>query len=775
MVAMGIARLSSRHAAALLAAVDADARCGFQSAAAKASVKVTGQPGDDGEATWTVNDCALVFEPEQKLDTDCDGSELWLGGRAFVTATRTVKGVVTSDLDQPLAPDAADAAKVQLHVRFERFTVRESTSDTRMTARSGSLAVIAHPRLAVSASLGVCSVPTPQLKLEDLQLKDSDFELSRGGRELRVKVPGAKFSAQVGQGVEHENWLEGKVTVWETEVEVPAPVDAEGLVPGYQRDAFIRSFQCRRDLQVPVSHACPPPREKPAQGVAALSVKLLGAVARQVEKDATCGFAAPAVKTAFVAAGTLGSKASGAWTLPAPCTLKFPAGTVADRDCLGNETFLEGEVEVSGTRTVRGWLTGDPAEPVVPATSTPATLALTLKPRHLKLSDNRTQHVLVLNGGAMTGTLEPKTALDKATRACSLATPAAKVTVAHDGVSAEVHSGSISVPLLITRSALDANSGPLNRLAGTVTAAGQQLQVPSASAAPVLDPAFDAARFEDSYRCDANLEVPADEAACSFAKPLAEGAARMLVRNTAALARLVNDNGNCGFQNEDILKEPYLVTGRPGQLGRMGWQAWCGVGSGGRTQLSKDCNQVVTTVEGSATVPATRVVDGVRDEICGGLFNLFCADTIIPIKSDAVEFKLGNVRLNNFGVGNDEGRLVIRSGTLSSTVRPMQGRRRSNGRYDLGTPVGGVSDLKLQGAVVTLTTGKKTFTFPVTDTHLEAFNGAFAGRKNSLSGALTVDGVRVDLGNLELAPGYDQLAFDKAYACTNDLTAVLVP
>lgn len=775
MVAMGIARLSSRHAAALLAAVDADARCGFQSATAKASVKVTGQPGDDGEATWSVSDCALTFEPEQKLDTDCSGSELWIGGRVFVTATRTVKGVVTSDVDQPLAPDAADAAKVQLNVRFERFSVRESSSDTRMTAFSGSLSVTATPRLAVSASLGVCTVPTPQLKLEDLELKDGDFELSRGGRELRVKVPTAKFSAQVGLGTDHENWLEGKVTVWETEVIVPAPIDADGLVPGYERDAFIRSFECRKDLQVPVSHACPPPREKPAQGVAALSVKLMGAVAKQIEKDTTCGFAAPAVKSAFVAAGTIGTKASGAWTLPAPCTLKFPAGTVANKDCLGNETFLEGEVEVSGTRTVRGWLTGDPAEPVVPATSSPAMLALTLKPRTLKLSDNRSQHVLVLNGGTMTGTLEPKTALDKSTRACSLATPAAKVTVAHDGVSAEVHSGSISVPLLITRSALDANSGPLNRLAGTVTAAGQQLQVPSANAAAVLDPAFDATKFEDSYRCDANLEVPADEAACSFAKPLAEGTARMLVRNTAALARLINDNGNCGFQNRDLLQEPYMVIGRPGQIGRMGWQAYCGVGSGGRSQLSKDCNQLVTTVEGTAAVPATRVVDGLRDEICGGFLNLFCADTIIPIRSDAVEFKLGNVRLNNFGVGTDDGRLVIRSGTLSSTVRPMQGRRRSNGHFDLGTPVGGVSDLKLQTAVVTLTTGKKTFTFPVTDTNLKAFNGAFAGQKNSLSGVLTVDGVRVDLGTAELTPGYDQMAFDKTYSCTSDLTAVLVP
>ncbi len=770
LVAMGVARLSSRHAAALLAAVDDDTRCGFKSDAAKASLTVNGQPGDDGDATWTVKDCELVFEPEEKLDTDCEGGELWIGGRAVISATRTVKGVVTTDPEQPLAPDAPDAAKISLDVRFERFTVRESTSDTRMTAFSGSLRFAATPRLAVSQSLGLCTVPTPQLKLDDVTIENGDFELSRDGRELRVKVPAARFSAQVGQGVEHENWLEGQVTVWETPVQVPARIDSDGLVPGYQRDAFIRSFQCRKDLATPVSHVCPPPREKPAQGVAALSVKLLGAIAKQIEKDTTCGFAAPAVKSAFVSNGAVGTKGQGAWTLPAPCTLRFAAATVADRDCLGTETFLEGEVEVSGSRTVRGWLTGDPAEPVVPATSTPATLALTLKPRNLKLSDNKTQHVLVLNGGTMTGTLEPKTALDKTTRACSIATPVAKVTVKHEGVSAEVKSGGIGVPLVVSNSTLEASSGPANTLTGTVTAAGQQL---SASAA--LDPAFDPVKFEDSYRCEPNLELPANEAACSFARPLAEGTARMMVRNAAGLARLINDNGNCGFQNRDILTDPFLVVGRPGQLGRMGWNAYCGVGTGSRQQFSKDCNNVVTTVEGSAAVPAQRIVDGFRDEICGGFLNLFCADTIIPIKSDAVSFSLVNVRLNNFGLGNDDGRLIIRTGTLSSAVKPFQGRRRGNGHFDVGTPIVGVSDLKLQGATVTLTTGKKTFTFPVTDTNLKGFNGAFAGQKNSLSGTLTVDGVPIDLGTMELTPNYDQMAFDKTYSCTSELTAVLVP
>src|SRR5947208_15122110 len=119
----------------------------------------------------------------------------------------------------------------------------------------------------------------PAIAFAALSLKDADFQLSQRGRTLRVAVPWAHFSAQVGAGAEHENWLDGDVTVWETTVHVPTPDDAAGLVPGYARDGFVKSFQCRADLQQPVSHLCPPPREQPAQAGAALSVKLFGGVA----------------------------------------------------------------------------------------------------------------------------------------------------------------------------------------------------------------------------------------------------------------------------------------------------------------------------------------------------------------------------------------------------------------------------------------------------------------------------------------------------------------
>jgi hypothetical protein len=281
--------------------------------------------------------------------------------------------------------------------------------------------------------------------------------------------------------------------------------------------------------------------------------------------------------------------------------------------------------------------------------------------------------------------------------------------------------------------------------------------------------------FDAAYQCDADLQIPPTEQACSFAEPLAEGAARLLIRDAAAVVQLVNGNGGCGFANTDLLKEPYLVQGGVGQLGRMGWFANCGVGAGSRVQLSQDCNNVVTTVEGIAGVQVSRVVEGLRDEQCGGFLNLFCADTIIPLKPDAVEFTIGAAQMNNFGVGTDDGRLIIHSGTLSGVANTMQGRRRSNGHFDVATPVAGFKGLKLVNAQVTLQSGPKKFTFSVPLAMVDAFSGAFAGKKNSLTGALTVDSQVVTLGTMELQPNYSQPTFDQNYACTPDLTATLVP
>jgi hypothetical protein len=774
-VAMGVARLSVRQVAALLKAIDDDKSCGFQSDAVKSAQDISGAPGDDGTVTWTVKDCVLNLVPEQKLDTDCAGNEVWAGGKATLSGTRVVHGVLTKDPKQPVAPDAADSATVTLHVIFDGFTVRDVKSNSQMTAKSGTLDVVAVPQLMPDSSTGVCTVPTPQIALHGLALTNAELSLKSHGNSLDTQVPASLLEVQVGQGAQHENWVQGQVTVWETKVAVPTPSDHDGLDPSYVRAEFIKSFSCDADLQLPLGAVCPPPREKPAQGASALSVKLFGVVARQIDADMQCGFAKAGLSG--VPMGDLGTKSSMVFTLPAPCTLTFATPTVVDSDCTGHKTRLSGSVTVTGTKTLSGYLTGDPSEPVVPATSSPAAFDLTITANELLLSDD-SPNTMVAHSGGLKGTLTPKTGLDSKTHACSIVTPIAHITLAHNDMSVEVNNGSIVVPLTLHTSALEAqtgtNGGHTNYLAGQVTAANQMLPIPSAGAQPVLDPSYDPAAFTASFMCNPNLTMPATESDCAFTRPLAEGAARLLVRDAAGAVQLINNNQFCGFQNTDLLQNPIEVIGDPGELGEMAWAANCNVGSGGLTGLSNDCFGVTTTMEGIAGMSAIRVVDGLRDQKCGGFLDLFCADTIHPIQPNDVLFQF-NAGFANFAVGTADAKLVLHSGSMSATVRTMQGQNAFTGEFDVATPIASFDAVALSGADVSLITGAKTFRFSIAGAQLQAFSGSFGGGHNSLAGAITVDGVPVNLGNLPLQTPYDQTKFDQGYACTPGLVSTLPP
>jgi hypothetical protein len=774
-VAMGVARLSVRQVAALLKAIDDDKSCGFQSDSVKAAQVVSGAPGDDGTVTWTVKDCVLNFAGEQTLDTDCDGNAVLAGGSATISGTRVVHGVLTKDPTQPVAPDAADSATVTLHVTFDGFTVRDVKSSSSMTAKSGTLDVVAVPQLMPDKSTGVCTVPTPQLALHGLTLKGAALELKSHGINLDTQVPTASLEVQVGQGTAHENWIDGKVTVWETTVNVPAPSDHGGLDPSYVRGQFVHSFACNADLQLPLGAVCPPPREKPAQGASALSVKLFGAVAKKIDADTQCGFSKPAVSSGGVMMGELGTKNAMVFTLPAPCTLTFPMGTVVDSDCTGHKTVLSGSVTVTGTKTLSGYLTGDPSEPVVPATSTPASFDLTITANELTMTDD-SPNVLLVHSGGLKGTLTPKTGLDSTTHACSIATPIAHLTLSHNDMDVEVNNGSIVVPITIHTSTLEAqtgtNAGHTNYLAGQVMAAGQMLPIPSAGAQPVLDPSYDPAAFTASFMCNPKLSMPTSESDCAFTRPLAEGAARLLLRDTAGAVSLINNNAFCGFQNQDLLQNPIEVVGDPGELGEMAWAANCNVG--GAQALSTDCFGVTTSVNGLAAMSAIRVVDGLRDQICGGFLDLFCADTIHPIQPNDVLFQF-NAGFQEFSVGTPDGTLILHSGSMSATVRPMQGQNAGTGEFTVATPIASFDGVALSGADVSLVTGAKTFRFPIAAAQLQGFSGSFGGGHNTLSGGITVDGVPVNLGNLPLQTPYDQAKLDQSYACTPGLVSTLPP
>ncbi|MCC6338171.1 MAG: hypothetical protein IT380_29785, partial [Myxococcales bacterium] len=775
-VGEGVARLTVRNAGALTRLVDRDTTCGFASAAVLAAPRLEGATGGPGTATWTVTGCALSFpEPTAALSA-CDGVETKVAGRVVVSGTRTVKGTLTGNPENPIIPGEPDAVQLTLEASFEGFVARRPDSQSALTLERGSLSWVAQPRLAVSASKGVCAVATPNVAFSDVRYGASTVTVESNGRRFSVDVAGSRFDAQAGKRGERENWLQGEVTVFGRAVQFPVPGEEPLLDPDYEAGRFASSWACTADLKQPVDFACPSLRDRVAQGAARMTVKLFGRLADLFDEDTSCGFASPAVLASPVLTGAVGERGGTAtWTV-AGCTRTFSLPTAVDTDCLGVDTFLTGAVTARGTRTVTGLRTGDPSQPIIPTSRDPGQADLTFELSDLRLGDSAGATALTARSGSLSGRISTRTGLDSATGACSLKTSVAELTqLAWDRAALVLESDGNTFPLTVSSSRIDAQSGSKNGrenfIAGTLRVDGADVAVQ-----PVLDPSYDAARFEASYACAPGLVLGSSDEDCAFTRPLALGAARLLVQTVGTLGALVNRDTSCGFDATLVKLRPHQVVGNPGEPGSMSWRIeGCQLGEAAPLQVDRDCLGTRRMLGGVASVDATRTVEGLRER------KLLFVDSIVPTTRRAVTVELGPVQVNELasytlpvGANVPTARLTLHSGTLSAVVRPVLGERASApGTFDLPTPVAQFSEVQLTGARVTLESGAKRFVFSIPTARLDAFNGTYLGASNSLSGQVEVDGARVDLGLLPLNPDFQQPAFDSSYGCTEDLRSVV--
>ncbi len=97
------------------------------------------------------------------------------------------------------------------------------------------------------------------------------------------------------------------------------------------------------------------------------------------------------------------------------------------------------------------------------------------------------------------------------------------------------------------------------------------------------------------------------------------------------------------------------------------------------------------------------------------------------------------------------------------------------GTFDIPTPVASISALSATGLKAKLIAQGKTFRLDIPEARLEAFNGSYRGVSNRLGGSIKLGDEWVTLGDLPLDPAFNQAAFDRGYACTDDLKEVIPP
>ena len=205
-VAMGVARLSARNIGTAISLVAKDTRCGFASEAAISNATFSGPAGGEGTMTVHIDRCVLELGSTLELiATDCSGVETRAAGTVTVSGTQTIVGRRTGSPKTPMIPAAADAVSFDLTMSFSSYEVRASDSKAGLMIDSGSARVLAKPHLAVSASLGVCSISTTDLTIDAIQYDGAHVQVDPDTGFFPVDVPSSNFGVQVGRWNGREN------------------------------------------------------------------------------------------------------------------------------------------------------------------------------------------------------------------------------------------------------------------------------------------------------------------------------------------------------------------------------------------------------------------------------------------------------------------------------------------------------------------------------------------------------------------------------------------
>jgi len=432
----------------------------------------------------------------------------------------------------------------------------------------------------------------------------------------------------------------------------------------------------------------------------------------------------------------------------------------------------------SGTKTLTGIYSGDVMEPIVPTTWDPATIDLDIRFEGMQITGGAAPEGFEIKTGQLSGSVRPRTALDEATGACSVPTPAAIVDLQWQGANTAVLSEQATIAVNIEGGDIHAVNGVVdgneNTIEGSIRIAGSNFALEGD-----LSPDYNAATFNDVFTCGDDVRVPNVSEECNFKKTLAEGAARLIIQATGEVAGLANESLSGIFK----LASPDRVTGQPGQQGTMEWSVE-GEEAGREferdrpEEIKEDCDGKTTYHRGEVEFDAHRIVRGLREELS---ILIISVDSIIPDTREAATITLSNVNFDNFqaynlfedGTSADPGVMKFETGQLSAVIDPVLGENADTGAYDIPTPVSALSGVTLIDSEVVLEAQGKIFKFTVDEALLDAFNGTYQGRSNEISGHVTVDGVRVDLGTQSLVPDFSQADFDSAYQCEDNLVSVI--
>ncbi len=528
-------------------------------------------------------------------------------------------------------------------------------------------------------------------------------------------------------------------------------------------------------LLLPLAGGCQMERffpEDVAAGVARLSFRNAAIVTSLISDDARCGFASEAVLGSAKLSGEIGSIGTLTWTVR-DCELDLGELHVVKTDCSDVETSVAGSLTVSGTREVRGVLTGNPSSPIIPEGPDAVTIQLTYAPSEYLVRMSNRITALTQSGGSVAFTAAAHLAKSASTGVCSIPTSDLTITdLVYEDVAVIVDAGeSDPFPAEVPRSKLSAQLGVYgdqeNHLEGELTVWDTTVRVPlEDDPTPVLDPDYVFEAFRDSYACTEDLVTPLTyecPLSQSLHPKLAQGAAQLTISTFGNVAKLAEEE--C-FKLPSVLASPTLT----GAVGEAGGSARydvenCVIELPAATEFSSDCLGKRYFAEGKVTVSGSKVVSGV---LTGS-----AQDPVAPITTQPAVVSL-EIELQGFAISDNQSdqRLFLKQGWLSGSMRPKTAIDTTLGVCALPTPVASFENIVLEDAVADLHADGSTYTIRVQTSSLEAQNGKGSSRENYLAGSMTVQGTAFGIpvaGEPVLNPAYTPNDFHNAYSCLPNL------
>lgn len=763
-VGEGIARLTVRNVYGMVVLLGEDESCGFASPAVLGAALVQGSPGALGTVTYRVDDCTIDLGDGRVFLEDCNGVTLRGSGRVTLSATRTVEGTLTGNPQNPIIPASADAVTIEItEAQLDDFQVTRSDSEDSVRMLDGTLTAVAVPRLAVSASTGLCTVSTPNTAFRNIRYDDANVRMFTDNREFEADVLESNIRAQLGRRGEEENTVGGTMTVFGSDVDVEGD---DVLDDDYDRETFLSGYACREDIATPVSFECIALEDTLSDASARLGLAGLASLAAVLDADTTCGFSSPAALQGAQLVGIPGSEGTLSLTVT-DCALDLTQSTTLPADCSGWSRTLQGVAVVQGTKVVRGLITGDPAAPILPLTSQPITTTLDLVFNNLRVGNTVDDNALLIRSGTARAVVQPALYVGRETGLCTVATPNVDFSeVTWEDANVSIVSSNGTFDLIIEEAALSGTSGTTaagtNLLQGTITVNGEERALNADNRG--LDPAYDAETFAASWQCNAELALPLSSA-CREAglAVLGGGAAAQGMRNISLSARTVEQDTACGFSSPTTIASATFVEDVDGLITATFTlpEGGCTISHPTPFDLFTDCLGQTTTMTGTLIATGTKTITGIATGDP--------ASPILPTRTNAMRFDLDFV-FNEVGFQTGEAPvgLIVHSGSASAAVSPRLALDPVTETCTIAVPIVTLADVTWADANVTLpfnVGGEEAQTILVLEgSDLNAQAGSGLNQQNTLQGTVRILGDSQPLDG-PLDPDFNAEAFASTWNC----------